>query len=155
MQRHGVCGKRRRFCAIRIFCHTFKQTNDFLIPGYFVELEPEDELESTKSCSSITTESPSTYHDFGSGAKTTTSKQSHVWTLSLLSRLSHSNEPIDKLADPATIKPLVAYIRTTKNSRASRILARIIRQDNLHALVTDYSLLNDLFLLISGTEHIW
>lgn len=51
----------------------------------------------------------------------------NVWTLVLLSRLSHSNDPIDRLADPATIEALSAYIRHAKNPRASRILTRIIR----------------------------
>ncbi|XP_046424879.1 uncharacterized protein LOC124182103 isoform X2 [Neodiprion fabricii] len=92
------------------------------------ENDEDDEVESTKSCSSIILESAAESNDFGDAFKMTTMrKQADVWTLSLLSRLSHSDEPVDKLADPAMIQPLIAYIRTTKNSRASRILARIIR----------------------------
>ncbi|XP_012255296.2 armadillo repeat-containing protein 5 isoform X1 [Athalia rosae] len=95
----------------------------------------EDEAASIKSCSSFVMEFPVEGHDFGNTCKTTISKQArHMWTLTLLSRLSHSNEPVDKLADPATIQPLIAYIRVTKNGRASRILARIIR--NRSYLVT-------------------
>nr|XP_046481123.1 armadillo repeat-containing protein 5 isoform X1 [Neodiprion pinetum] len=92
------------------------------------ENDEDDEVESTKSCSSIILESAAESNDFGDAFKMTTMrKQADIWTLSLLSRLSHSDEPVDKLADPAMIQPLIAYIRTTKNSRASRILARIIR----------------------------
>ncbi|XP_046744966.1 uncharacterized protein LOC124410547 isoform X2 [Diprion similis] len=92
------------------------------------ENDEDDEVESTKSCSSIILESAAESNDFGDAFKMTTMrKQADVWTLSLLSRLSHSDEPVDKLADPSTIQPLIAYIRTTRNSRASRILARIIR----------------------------
>lgn len=45
----------------------------------------------------------------------------------LLSRLSHSNDPIERLADPTTIEALSAYIRHARNPRASRILTRIVR----------------------------
>lgn len=61
------------------------------------------------------------------GNKSNVWEYANVWTLVLLSRLSHSNDPIDRLADPATIEALSAYIKHAKNPKASRILTRIIR----------------------------
>lgn len=57
----------------------------------------------------------------------TKERAAHSWTLALLSMLSHSNDPIDRLADPTTIQALAGYIASAKNNRASIILTRIIR----------------------------
>lgn len=88
-----------------------------------------EEVESLKSCKSASVLDDDESRDSSQrvAAKPSNSEQSTLWTLSLLSRLSHSTEPIHKLADPATIKSLSAYINATRNLRASRILTRIVR----------------------------
>ncbi|KAK2581865.1 hypothetical protein KPH14_002328 [Odynerus spinipes] len=90
------------------------------------EEEPQEEVESLKSCKSLTVEEDES-HDSGTFHKISSAEYTNAWTLALLSRLSHSTEPIEKLADPITIEPLSAYIRYAKNPRASRILTRIVR----------------------------
>ena len=93
-------------------------------------LEPQEEVESLKSWKSVTIEveeSQNVEKENKSSGCTYTWEYGNIWTLVLLSRLSHSNDPIDRLADPTTIGPLLAYIRHAKNLRASRILNRIIR----------------------------
>ena len=52
----------------------------------------------------------------------------HDWTLGLLRMLTHLPVPTEKLADPATIRPLVTYIAIAKNHRACGILTAIIRK---------------------------
>ncbi|KOC67114.1 Armadillo repeat-containing protein 5 [Habropoda laboriosa] len=90
------------------------------------EDEPQTEVESLKSCKSIIIDVEESQNSERS-SKSNVCEYANVWTLVLLSRLSHSNDPIDRLADPPTIEALSAYIRHTKNPRASRILTRIIR----------------------------
>ncbi|XP_003704054.2 BTB/POZ domain-containing protein Rnb [Megachile rotundata] len=90
------------------------------------EDEPQEEVESLKSCKSITINIEET-QDSDKGNKSNACDYTNDWTLVLLSRLSHSNDPIDRLADPTIIEALTAYIRCAKNQRASRILTRIIR----------------------------
>ncbi|CAK9809483.1 Armadillo repeat-containing protein 5 [Anthophora plagiata] len=90
------------------------------------EDEPQAEVESLKSCKSIIIDVEESQNSEKCN-KSNVCEYANVWTLVLLSRLSHSNDPIDRLADPPTIEALSAYIRHTKNPRASRILTRIIR----------------------------
>ncbi|XP_035723787.1 armadillo repeat-containing protein 5-like [Vespa mandarinia] len=90
------------------------------------EEEPQEEVESLKSCKSLSVEEDES-HDSGTFHKITSSEYTSAWTLALLSRLSHFAEPIERLADPITIEPLSEYIRYAKNPRASRILTRIVR----------------------------
>ncbi|XP_012349280.1 armadillo repeat-containing protein 5 [Apis florea] len=90
------------------------------------EDEPQEEVESLKSCKSITVNVEKSQNS-EEGNKSNVWEYANVWTLVLLSRLSHSNDPIDRLADPATIEALSAYIKHAKNPKASRILTRIIR----------------------------
>ncbi|XP_057321264.1 armadillo repeat-containing protein 5 [Microplitis mediator] len=52
---------------------------------------------------------------------------SHMWTLILLTELTLWNDPIEGLADSATIQALTAYMETSKNFRAPSILNRIIK----------------------------
>ncbi|KAK1133789.1 hypothetical protein K0M31_011579 [Melipona bicolor] len=94
------------------------------------EDEPQEEVESLKSWKSVTIEveeSQNVEKENKSSGCTYTWEYGNIWTLVLLSRLSHSNDPIDRLADPTTIGPLLTYIRHAKNLRASKILNRIIR----------------------------
>ncbi|XP_076675105.1 BTB/POZ domain-containing protein Rnb isoform X1 [Andrena cerasifolii] len=90
------------------------------------EDEPQEEVESLKSCKSVTADAEESQHS-EKGNKSSICEYANVWTLVLLSRLSHSDDPIERLVDPSTIKALSAYIRYAKNPRASRILTRIIR----------------------------
>ncbi|XP_066589441.1 armadillo repeat-containing protein 5 [Prorops nasuta] len=93
------------------------------------EEEPQEEEESLKSSKSITLDAD----DSQDSAKShkpyikEIQKNENIWTITLLSRLSYSNNPIEKLADPATIIPLVTYVKYSKNQKASRILTRIVR----------------------------
>ncbi|XP_017887307.1 armadillo repeat-containing protein 5 [Ceratina calcarata] len=89
------------------------------------EDEPQAEVESLKSCKSMT--DPDECRNSEKGNKSNIWEYANLWTLVLLSRLSHSDDPIDRLADPAIIEALSAYIKHAKNPRASRILIRIIR----------------------------
>ncbi|XP_012283687.1 armadillo repeat-containing protein 5 [Orussus abietinus] len=58
-------------------------------------------------------------------------------SLALLCRLTYSDEPIEQFAKPATIAPLTAYIKSTKNPMAVRILGGIVRnQAYLVSLIT-------------------
>ncbi|XP_060811648.1 armadillo repeat-containing protein 5 [Bombus pascuorum] len=91
------------------------------------EDEPQAEVESLKSCKSITIDIEESQNVGKETKSSNVWEYANVWTLVLLSRLSHSNDPIDRLADPVTINALSAYIRHAKNPRASRILTRIIR----------------------------
>ena len=88
--------------------------------------EPQEEVESLKSFASATLDGEES-HDIGKGWKTSTSEHMNTWTLALLSRLSDSNEPIERLAHPSTIKPLSNYIRFARNPKALRILIRIVK----------------------------
>ncbi|XP_076653762.1 BTB/POZ domain-containing protein Rnb isoform X2 [Halictus rubicundus] len=90
------------------------------------EDEPQEEVESLKSCKSVTAEVEEPQNS-EKGNKSSNCEYASVWTLVLLSRLSHSNDPIERLADSITIEPLSAYIRHAKHPKASRILTRIIR----------------------------
>nr|XP_033322147.1 armadillo repeat-containing protein 5 [Megalopta genalis] len=92
------------------------------------EDEPQEEVESLESCKSVIaeTEEPQT-SEKGNKSIVNNCEYANVWTLVLLSRLSHSNDPIERLADSTTIEPLSAYIRHAKNPKASRILTRIVR----------------------------
>ncbi|XP_029052676.1 armadillo repeat-containing protein 5 [Osmia bicornis bicornis] len=90
------------------------------------EDEPQEEVESLKSCKSITI-NVEVSQDLDKGNKSNDCDYTNDWTLVLLSRLSHSNDPIDKLADPTIIEALSTYIKCAKNQRASRILTRITR----------------------------
>ncbi|KZC13265.1 Armadillo repeat-containing protein 5 [Dufourea novaeangliae] len=90
------------------------------------EDEPQEEVESLKSCKSVIIDVEES-HASEKENKCNVSEYANVWTLSLLSRLSHSNDPIERLADPTTIEALSAYIRHAKNPKASRILTRITR----------------------------
>lgn len=91
-----------------------------------VVAEPQEEIESLKSFNSTTIELEET-QDCGKASKSEVNKHVNAWTLALLSRLSYSDDPIDRLADPATIGPLATYIRCAKNPKASRILSRIVK----------------------------
>jgi hypothetical protein len=88
--------------------------------------EPQEEIESLKSFSSATIELEEN-QDSVRSSKSEFNKHVNAWTLMLLSRLSYSDDPIEKLADPATIVPLATYIRSAKNPKASRILSRIVK----------------------------
>lgn len=90
-------------------------------------MKPEAKDESLKSCKSIIIDIEESQNEGKETKSSNVWEYANVWTLVLLSRLSHSNDPIDRLADPATIEALSAYIRHAKNPRASRILTRIIR----------------------------
>ncbi|KAI4495640.1 hypothetical protein M0802_008475 [Mischocyttarus mexicanus] len=90
------------------------------------EEEPQEEVESLKSCKSLSIEEDES-HDSGTFHKITSSEYTSAWTLALLNRLSLFNEPIKKLVDPMIIGPLSSYIRYSKNFKASKILSRIIR----------------------------
>ncbi|CAL7947352.1 unnamed protein product [Xylocopa violacea] len=84
-----------------------------------IEDEPQAEVESLKSCKSISIDVKE--------SQIFSWEVADIWTFIFLSRLSCSDDPIDRLADPATIKALSAYIRESRSPRASRILIRIIR----------------------------
>ncbi|XP_058803227.1 armadillo repeat-containing protein 5 [Phymastichus coffea] len=86
--------------------------------------EPQEEVESLKSFSSATVEVEEAQEKV---SKTELNKHINAWTLVLLSKLSYSDDPIDRLADPATIGPLATYVRLAKNPKASRILVRIVK----------------------------
>ncbi|XP_015597251.1 armadillo repeat-containing protein 5 [Cephus cinctus] len=90
------------------------------------EEEPQEEVESLKSSSSLIADMEET-QETGKGLKVIANEHVNAWTLTLLSRLSHHDEPIEKLGDPSTIEPLTTYIRMSKSPRASRILTRIVR----------------------------
>ena len=83
-----------------------------------------EDIESLKSVSSVVAE-----EEQGSVkvCKTEINQLMNTWTLTLLSKLSYSDNPIDKLADPTTIGPLAAYIKCAQNPKASRILGRIVK----------------------------
>lgn len=89
-------------------------------------LEPQEEVESLTSCKSVTIEIEEPQNS-EKCSKSNVCEYASVWTLVLLSRLSHSNDPIERLADHTTIEALSNYIKHTKNPKASRILTRIIR----------------------------
>ncbi|XP_015185969.1 PREDICTED: armadillo repeat-containing protein 5 [Polistes dominula] len=88
--------------------------------------EPQEEVESLKSCKSLPIEDDES-RDSGTFHKFTSSEYTSAWTLALLNRLSLLSEPIEKLVDPKTIGPLSSYIRYSKNYKASKILTRILR----------------------------
>ncbi|XP_076232608.1 BTB/POZ domain-containing protein Rnb [Calliopsis andreniformis] len=90
------------------------------------EDEPQEEVESLKSCKSVTIDAEE-FQITEKGNKSNNCEYADAWTLVLLSRLSHSHDPIEKLADPTTIEALSAYIRHAKHPKASRILTRILR----------------------------
>ncbi|OXU25505.1 hypothetical protein TSAR_000315 [Trichomalopsis sarcophagae] len=92
----------------------------------WAENEPQEEIESLNSFNSTTVELEET-QDCGKAGKNEANKHVGAWTLALLSRLSYLDDPIDKLADPATIGPLATYIKCAKNPKASRILSRIVK----------------------------
>ncbi|OAD58302.1 Armadillo repeat-containing protein 5 [Eufriesea mexicana] len=89
--------------------------------------EPQEEVESLKSCKSITIDVEES-QNLEKGNKSNGWEYASMCPLILLNRLSCSNDPVEQLADPATIEALSAYIRHTKHPRASRILTTIIRQ---------------------------
>ncbi|KAJ8679925.1 hypothetical protein QAD02_015712 [Eretmocerus hayati] len=91
----------------------------------WVEAEPHEEIESLKSFSS-TMETEETQGSV-KASQNEINKTTNIWTLILLSKLSYSDGPIEKLADPSTIGPLASCIRLTKNAKASRILSRIVK----------------------------
>ncbi|XP_076278500.1 BTB/POZ domain-containing protein Rnb [Lasioglossum baleicum] len=91
------------------------------------EDELQEEVESLKSCKSVTAEVEEPQNS-EKGNKSSNCEYANVWTLVLLSRLSHSDDPIERLADSIIIEPLSAYIRYAKHPKASRILTQIIRK---------------------------
>ncbi|CAD6205679.1 GSCOCG00009963001-RA-CDS [Cotesia congregata] len=52
---------------------------------------------------------------------------SHMWTLILLAKLALHSDPIEGLADSATIQALTSYMELSKNHRAPSILNRILK----------------------------
>ncbi|XP_043254463.1 armadillo repeat-containing protein 5 [Colletes gigas] len=86
------------------------------------EDEPQEEVESLKSYKSVTVDVKEV-QNWEHGCKSYTC----VWTLVLLSRLSQSNRPIDRLADRTTIEALSNYIKYVKDPEAPKILVKITR----------------------------
>ncbi|KAL7295853.1 hypothetical protein TKK_0010898 [Trichogramma kaykai] len=64
--------------------------------------------------------------DLGKSCKYEFNRTVNACTLSLLNTLSFPIYTVEKLSDPALIKPLTAYIKFTKNEKASNILKRIV-----------------------------
>ena len=88
--------------------------------------DPQEEIESLKSFASANPEGEEG-QDTGKGCKSSATEHINIWTLALLSRLSDSSEPIERLADPTTIEPLATYIKFARNPKALRILTRIVK----------------------------
>ncbi|KAG7208927.1 hypothetical protein KM043_015106 [Ampulex compressa] len=91
------------------------------------EEEHQEEVESLKSCKSSTTGTEEETHYMDTSEEIFALQYEMDYVLVLLSRLSYSKDPIERLADPMTIKPLSAYIKHTNSPRACRILTRILR----------------------------
>ena len=78
--------------------------------------------------------------DSGKVPKSEFNKHVNAWTLALLSKLSYSDDPIERLADSTMIGPLATYIKQAKNSKASRILCRIVKLVINNKFILLYSL---------------
>ncbi|XP_051162423.1 armadillo repeat-containing protein 5 [Leptopilina boulardi] len=65
--------------------------------------------------------------NFSEKVKSSASKHVKKSTLTLLSILSDSNEPMEKLADPLVITSLSTYIKLTKDPKALQILTKIAK----------------------------
>ncbi|RLU27291.1 hypothetical protein DMN91_001092 [Ooceraea biroi] len=89
------------------------------------ELLAEEAL-SLKSYKSLTIETDNS-SDSDTSNKTSARYYMSIATLTLLNKLSLLPKPIERLADPTMIKPLLTYIKYTKNAKASEILIRIVR----------------------------
>lgn len=79
-------------------------------------------MDSLKSCKSLTVNADNPRY-----CEKTSTEVCDFTVLTLLHRVSWLPKPIDELADPTSIKPLLKYINRTKNKNAISLLNRILR----------------------------